>query len=174
MPPPKDRLPLSFRQLCVIARTELEQEPGIDDFEWRERIKSQLVASGFQYPRPPHLLTAAMEAVQTAMEKRWGPRPVPTPEPLPPRPPSPRPLTRPEATAIRRQLEEQLRPARSSIAPTPGWTSLGEIASPSSTPTTPPRPTPPQQIDEFWTSTSPHRQLQAPRSPSSSNTPERT
>ncbi len=88
----KVRLPPTFRQLCVITREQIEAEPTIDDFEWRERIKQRLINLSFTYPTDRAAITRAMDAVEKALEKHWGPRPPtstspPSPqrEPMPPR-----------------------------------------------------------------------------------------
>lgn len=79
-PRPRPTFPL----LCVIAREQITAAPTIDNFEWAERIKDRLLALGFTYPDPPHRMTEAMDAVERALVKVWGPRPAP----LPPRTPS--------------------------------------------------------------------------------------
>lgn len=71
----------TFPQLCVIAREQITAAPAIDNFEWAERIKDRLVALRFDYPRPPHRLLEAMTAVERALAKEWGPRPLPLPPP---------------------------------------------------------------------------------------------
>ncbi len=73
----KVRLPPTFRQLCVITREQVEAEPTIDDFEWRERIKQRLIDLGFTYPTDREAISRAMTQVEKALENRWGPRPVP-------------------------------------------------------------------------------------------------
>lgn len=103
MPGPMERKPIEWRQLCAIARDLLTAEPTIDDGEWAERIKQRLAVLGFASVRPPHRLTEAMRAVQRALEKRWGPRPIPdlSHHPArrvsaPPDPPLPRRSTAPQ------------------------------------------------------------------------------
>jgi hypothetical protein len=86
--------PLPFRQLCAIARSVIEADPAIDDFEWRERIKQRLVDFGFTYPQP-HEMSAAMSAVEHATGVR---RPAPEAPRLPEQPEA-KPLTRDEARA---------------------------------------------------------------------------
>jgi hypothetical protein len=58
--------PTSHRLICAIARAVFETT--IDDAEWSERIKRRLVAQDFAYPRP-HEITAAMHAVERALER---------------------------------------------------------------------------------------------------------
>ncbi len=70
------REPATFAQLCVLAREQITAAPTIDNFEWSERIKDRLVRLGFQYPDPPHRMTDAMDAVERALTKEWGRRPV--------------------------------------------------------------------------------------------------
>jgi hypothetical protein len=53
------------RQLCAIARAVLDDDPSVDDAEWKERVKCRLVAQGWAYP-PPHALTAALDRVERA------------------------------------------------------------------------------------------------------------
>lgn len=74
-----DRKLITWRQLCAIATELLTADRTIDDCEWAERIKSRLAGLGFAEVQPPHQLTAAMRAVQRALEKSWGPRPAPLP-----------------------------------------------------------------------------------------------
>lgn len=62
------------RVLCAIARAVLEQEPAIDDAEWKERTKCRLLSQGWAYPTPSEL-GAALSAVEHALAKQWGPRP---------------------------------------------------------------------------------------------------
>jgi hypothetical protein len=71
-----ERPPIGWRQLCAITREQIEAEPTIDNGEWAERIKERLVRLGFAYPDPPDRLTDAMDAVERALEKLWGPRPI--------------------------------------------------------------------------------------------------
>jgi hypothetical protein len=70
---------LTFAALCVIARTVIAQERGIDDAEWKERIKCRIARAGRAYPTPEEL-ASVLAAVERALVKQWGPRPV---EPLP-------------------------------------------------------------------------------------------
>jgi hypothetical protein len=70
--------PLTFAALCCIARKVLEQERRIDDAEWKERIKCRIAREGRAYPTPLEL-SAALAAVERALVKQWGPRPVTIP-----------------------------------------------------------------------------------------------
>lgn len=69
-----------LRQLCAIARAVLDDEPSIDDAEWKERIKCRLVAQGWAYPQP-HAITDAMDRTERAVGRQQPPS---TPEPSPP------------------------------------------------------------------------------------------
>jgi hypothetical protein len=93
---PEERKPLPFKALCAIARAVITAEPTIDDFEWAERTKGEIVRQGFRAPDPPHQLTEAMAAVERALVREWGPRPVEDPRrataPVSPVPPPPPPL----------------------------------------------------------------------------------
>lgn len=71
-----ERKPIEWRQLCAIVRTEITADPTIDDLEWSERTKQRLMHLGFDYPSPPHRLNEAMRAVERALTKVWGARPV--------------------------------------------------------------------------------------------------
>jgi hypothetical protein len=75
--PPPTRPSIRWRQLCATCRDLLTADRTIDDFEWAEQIKCRIAALGFAAVEPPHQLTAAMRAVQRALERQWGPRPAP-------------------------------------------------------------------------------------------------
>jgi len=62
------RKPPELRQLCAVARSQIESEPSIDNGEWRERIKRRLAALGFDYP-PPHVIADAMDRVERAIRR---------------------------------------------------------------------------------------------------------
>jgi hypothetical protein len=96
------RKPIAYRQLCAVVRSVLEQEPSIDDAEWKERTKCRLVALGFDYPTPAEL-AAVLSAVERALVKRWGLRPVPMPLRETPVPDA-RPLSHDEARAALQDL----------------------------------------------------------------------
>jgi hypothetical protein len=68
------RNPLTFAALCAMARRVLEQEPRIDDAEWKERIKCHIARERRAYPTPAEL-SFVLAAVEAALVKRWGPRP---------------------------------------------------------------------------------------------------
>jgi hypothetical protein len=68
----------THRTLCAIARTVIEQDRAMNDAEWKERTKCRLVSQGWAYPTPLEL-GAALAAVERALAKQWGPRPVEIP-----------------------------------------------------------------------------------------------
>lgn len=68
------RNPLTFAALCAIAGKVIQQEPSIDDAEWKERIKCHIARERRAYPTPEQL-GGALAAVERARSKRWGPRP---------------------------------------------------------------------------------------------------
>jgi hypothetical protein len=73
---------IEYRQLCAIVKTILQQEPSIDDAEWKARTRDTLAKWGFQEP-DTDALSRAMAQVEYALRKTIGPRPlrpVPTPE----------------------------------------------------------------------------------------------
>lgn len=141
-PPASSQAP-TYRQLCVIAREQIKADPTIDDTEWKMRIKDRLITLKFDSPPNSDLIGRAMSAVQRALEKFWGPRPIPQP-PTSRAPPTNRPwkgpLTHEEATAALTQIRQDaaLSPPRSipsasnsnmSLQPVlvdgrPGWTPL--------------------------------------------------
>jgi hypothetical protein len=94
------RKPVDWRQLCAIARDQIQADPAIDNFEWKELIKIRLLAIGLTYPVEPNGIDRAMRAVERALSRDWGPRPT-SPSTPPPAPTEPdRPLNREEAAAI--------------------------------------------------------------------------
>jgi len=82
------RKPIGFRQLCMVARELLTDEPTIDDAEWRERIKCRIIALGFTYPLQPQTISDVMTRVEKAFA-RCTSTPAP-PIAAPPRPRLPR------------------------------------------------------------------------------------
>jgi hypothetical protein len=62
---------VSFRQLCAIARRELETDPSIevDLVEWKERIKDRVTRDGYQRPTTEPVY-AAMMAVNAARRRQ--------------------------------------------------------------------------------------------------------
>jgi hypothetical protein len=92
-----NRHPIGFRQLCAVARELLENDPSIDDAEWREAIKCRIVALGYTYPPQPQTIPDAMARVERACS-----RPVPV-LPSPARSESPKraPAWRPSSYAPR-------------------------------------------------------------------------
>jgi HNH endonuclease len=93
---PRTRKPVEWRQLCAIVREVITAEPTMDDFEWAERVKQRIVDLELTYPTEPHKLSEAMAAVERALVRKWGPRPVEDPRratgPVSPVPPPPPPL----------------------------------------------------------------------------------
>lgn len=65
----RNRKPVTFNQLCAIARAELERELGIDDGEWKARVKDRLVALEFQYP-DGDMFERALSAVGRQLAKQ--------------------------------------------------------------------------------------------------------
>jgi hypothetical protein len=65
---------LTFAALCCIARKSLEQDPSIDDAEWKERIKCRVAHERRAYPTPEEL-ARVLRAVEAVLVQRWGPRP---------------------------------------------------------------------------------------------------
>jgi hypothetical protein len=57
---------ITLRQLCAVAREQLEADPTIDDAEWRERIKCRIAALEYDYPRPA-LIGDAMTRIERAL-----------------------------------------------------------------------------------------------------------
>jgi len=94
--------PVSDRQLCTITRAVFEQ--GIDDAEWRDRIKWRIAALKRAQP-PPHAISGAMDRVERVVSR--------TPPPLqaqPPPPDVPRPLSPDEARAALSHLAQRFGP----------------------------------------------------------------
>ena len=97
------RAPVSFPQLCLVAKEQLLTDPSIDNGEWAERIKQRLVRLRLGYPEQPHQMTAAMEAVERALAKEGWPRPKPAPRTPSAAPTNIRPLSHDEAQQAIRQ-----------------------------------------------------------------------
>jgi len=76
------RKPIEWKQLWLLARAELEADPSLDNLEWGERIKDQLVRAGFNYPERPEQIHDAMRAVEKVVH-RTSLHPVVTPAPDP-------------------------------------------------------------------------------------------
>lgn len=109
---------IDLRQLCSIARTVLEADPTIDDYEWKERTKLLVAQQGYRLERSD-LLADALTQVERALEKTRGPRPAPMP------PPAFDPSKR-TAEAV-----DQVDPPWSKRTPKPqGWTSVQQLANP--------------------------------------------
>jgi hypothetical protein len=98
---------LTFAALCAIARRVLEHEPGIDDAEWKERIKCHIAREHRAYPTPIEL-GAALSAVETAIAKSRGPQLAPAP--LTPEPAASRPLSGDESRAALAHLRARFGP----------------------------------------------------------------
>jgi hypothetical protein len=77
----KPRLAPTFRQLCVIAREQIQADPTMTDGEWAEAIKQRLIALRFEDNLHAYEFTKAIAAVEAALTKIWGPRPVDVPKP---------------------------------------------------------------------------------------------
>lgn len=73
----EDRKPIEYRQLCAIVKTLLQQEPSIDDSEWKARTRDTLAKYGFQEP-DTDAMARAMSQVEYALRKTIGPRPART------------------------------------------------------------------------------------------------
>lgn len=89
--PSQTRRP-TFEVLYAMAFDLLEADPTIDDFEWRDQIKWELVRRRYEYPWPPNALSAVMDSVEREFVKVHGPRPLHLPPaslPLPPVAPDP-------------------------------------------------------------------------------------
>lgn len=83
--------PIEFRQLCMVAKSVIQQAPAIDDAEWKAQIRDRLQVLGFDEP-DPESVSRAMTQVEQALRRTVGPRlsraipeptrmPAPTPEP---------------------------------------------------------------------------------------------
>lgn len=101
---PNERKPIAFHHLCAIARLVITAAPAIDDFEWRERIKCELVRQGFQYPTRPEMLGEAQDAVTRALEREGIRRHAPAVVAVTPRAED-APIGRAEAAALVAQLQ---------------------------------------------------------------------
>lgn len=113
---PKPRAP-SFEQLCAIAREAIADERSIDDSEWRERIKCTLARRGLLYPRP-HVIGDAMDRVERALVRQWGPRPTGVEHhaaPIVERPEA-RPLSQAEARAALAKMRDRFPEAVRAVA----------------------------------------------------------
>lgn len=71
----RNTTPVEYRQLCAIAKTIIQQEPSIDDAEWKARVRDTLAKWGFAEPDADQLVRA-MNQVEYALRKTIGPRPV--------------------------------------------------------------------------------------------------
>lgn len=70
----EDRKEISYRQLCAILKTVLQQEPSIEDSEWKARTRDTLAKWGFREPNTDQL-SRAMASVEHALKQTIGPRP---------------------------------------------------------------------------------------------------
>lgn len=114
------REPVTFRQLCAIARTVILEAPTIDNLEWQERVKDRVIGLGFDYPEDPAKVHHAMAAVEHALRKTLGPRlvAVPTkPETAPetPAPPKEGRTSNPDGWDLVVKLMGQLGAATTSV-----------------------------------------------------------
>lgn len=78
MKAPKTLRSIQPHQLAAIAKRVLMVEPSITDSEWKARTKETLAKQGWANPEPPEMLETALWNVEKALERQWGPRPVPT------------------------------------------------------------------------------------------------
>lgn len=102
MPRPR---PPTHEQLRAIARRVHDSDPT----EWRERIKLALVAQRCALP-PPHVISAAMDAVERVLAKQAPRQRSLLDAPRPPAPPEDRPLSHVEACAALAHLAQRLGP----------------------------------------------------------------
>lgn len=75
---------VGFAQLCALVRSIIQQEPTIDDHEWKARTLDRLAGLGFAEPEDHSMVNRAMTHVEFAVRKTLGPRLSPlkaTPEP---------------------------------------------------------------------------------------------
>ena len=82
-----DRKPIGFPQLCALVRSIIQQEPTIDDHEWKTRTLERMAAMGFEEPDDHAMVNRAMSQVEFAVPKTLGPRLSPlkgNPEPAKP------------------------------------------------------------------------------------------
>jgi hypothetical protein len=70
----KERRPITFKQLRAIATRVMLRDLTIQDDEWKEATKVELIRQGWAYPSP-ELMGQALSAVERALEKQRGPRP---------------------------------------------------------------------------------------------------
>lgn len=77
---------INYKQCCAIARNILIANPAFTDSEWKEAIKDTCQRQGYDNPATD-LLTRVMSAVEYAVAKTVGPRPlVEPPQDAPGRP----------------------------------------------------------------------------------------
>jgi hypothetical protein len=70
---PRARVPISFRQLCLVATEQLEANPGLlNDSDWKDVVKDRVHQLGFQTPRT-EFVYRAMDATESAYLKRHPP-----------------------------------------------------------------------------------------------------
>jgi len=97
---------VEFRRLFVIAKAILNGDPTIDNFEWCERIKDELIRTKLGYPENPMGIHDAMRAVE-AVVPRPAPQlptmaPITIPHAEPKEPPTP------EGLALRDAIQAKL------------------------------------------------------------------
>lgn len=129
----RDYKPIEFRQLCAIVRMLLQQEPTIDDAEWKARTKDHLQTLGFDEP-PAETLSRAMTQVEYALKQTIGERRQ-IPAPAPPKAPQPPPAessirtNRPQGWDIVLSLMAKLRHGSGSSPSSPMPTEPRELLS---------------------------------------------
>jgi hypothetical protein len=81
---PKNYKPIQFHQLCALVKTIIQQDPSIDDAEWKARARDTMAKWNFQEPDAA-TLGRAMSQVEYALKQTVGPRPIrETPVPVQP------------------------------------------------------------------------------------------
>lgn len=145
------RQPISFRQLCLLAREQLRQDPTIAGEEWKARIQDRAHAIGYLTPWPEEV-HRAMDAVeyaetrlgrrrpatrQASFEDTGSPRPRPVPRTIKDLPPE-----------IRQMVEPVMRIFGA------GGSRASAISTPVSTDPTQVQAAIKHAIDEFWSARS--------------------
>lgn len=104
--------PLSFPQLCRIARAQLERDVAATDDDWVEDIKITIARGGWAYPRPDEI-TRAMHAVERVVKR-------PLPAELRPkvteRPPHLPPLSQADAKRLYEEITKRIQSYRTERA----------------------------------------------------------
>lgn len=141
-----DKKPIEFRQLCALMKMVLQQQPSIDDAEWKALAKDTMAKWGFSEPDAA-MLARAMTGVEQALKQTIGPRPTRTvplpssPAPTPSQPVSSARTHRPAGWDIVVALMARLKASTASVrslAPAPdGPRETLDISEPAA-------------LDEFW------------------------